>query len=145
MTTTTTSGTGSIIAESTQAEVLAVLRDLYAAWAAYDAVAFADLYLEDATVVMPGIRHENRDAIRTYMARAFDGPLKGSRAVDEPISVRVLHDETAVVLSRAGILMAGETEVPAARLRIATWVLVRRDDRWRIAAYSNAAANPTAG
>jgi uncharacterized protein (TIGR02246 family) len=143
--TTSTTGTNGSTTESARSEILAVLGDLYAAWADADAAAFAGLYLDDATVVMPGVLHQDRDAIRTHMARAFDGPLHGSRAFDEPVSIRVLNDRTAVVLSRAGILMAGETEVPAARQRIATWVLVRRDDRWWIAAYSNTPSHTTMG
>jgi len=122
-------------------DVLAVLKKLYAAWADQDADAFADLYLTDATVVMPGIVHTSREEIRAYMAQGFDGPLKGSRAADQPISVRMLGDDAAVVVSRAGILMAGESEVPAARERIATWVLAKRDGVWWIAAYCNVPAN----
>lgn len=145
MTTSTTSSNGSVGTELARTEVHAVLRSLYDAWADHDADAFADLYLEDATVVMPGVLHQGRDAIQAYMAMSFAGPLKGSRAVDEPVGVHFLHEATAVVISRGGILMAGESEVPAARQRIATWVLVRREDRWWIAAYANAPATPSAG
>lgn len=53
----------------------------------------------------------------------------------------MLGDDAAVVVSRAGILMAGESEVPAARERIATCVLAKRDGVWWIAAYCNVPAN----
>ncbi|GAA0386759.1 SgcJ/EcaC family oxidoreductase [Microbispora corallina] len=123
----------------TDAGVDELLRQVYAAWTDNDADAFAALYLPDATVVMPGVLHRGREAVRAYMAAAFAGPLKGSRGIDEPEDVRVIGD-TAVVVSRAGILMAGETALPADRERLATWVLVRRDGEWRIAAYANAPA-----
>jgi uncharacterized protein (TIGR02246 family) len=121
------------------AGVRATLEQAYAAWAANDADAFAALYLDDATVVMPGVFHRGRNAVRDHMAAGFAGPLKGSRGIDEPQDVRVLGD-TAIVVSRAGILMAGEQEVPRERTVLATWVLARRDGRWMIAAYTNTPA-----
>lgn len=117
-----------------------VLRRIYDAWAAGDADAFADCYTPDATVAMPGSYKGGREQVRTYMAAAFAGPLSGSTGVDEPMNVRILGD-TAVVVSEAGILMAGETELPADRRRLATWVLVREAaGDWRVAAYHNCPA-----
>ncbi|GGP99062.1 uncharacterized protein (TIGR02246 family) [Actinomadura coerulea] len=124
---------------SDETAVREVFERLYKAWGDGDADAFADFYVEDATVVMPGVFNRGREAVRGYMAAAFDGPLKGSRAVDEPQDVRVYGD-TAIVVSRAGIIMAGEQEFPPERERLATWVLSRRDGRWLVAAYANAPA-----
>lgn len=45
--------------------VLAVLEGIYSAWAKNDADSFAAWYVEDATVVMPGTYHKNRDEVRT--------------------------------------------------------------------------------
>jgi uncharacterized protein (TIGR02246 family) len=118
-----------------------VLRRLYAAWTANDADAFAALYREDATVVMPGVFHQGRAVVRDYMAGAFAGPLKGSRAVDEPEDIRILGGHTAIVVSRAGIIMAGEEGLPTDRERLATWVLSKRDGQWMVAAYANAPAH----
>jgi uncharacterized protein (TIGR02246 family) len=118
-----------------------VLRDVYTAWAENDADAFAELYVEDATVVMPGTYHKNRDEVQAYMAAAFAGPLKGSRAFDEPQDIRFLSDDVAVVTGEGGILMAGENEFPDERLVRATWVLSRRDRKWLVAAYHNCPAN----
>lgn len=122
-------------------EVRGVFEAIYAAWADNDADAFVAPYREDATVVMPGVYHRNRDEIRASMAAGFNGPLKGSHAVDEPLSIRVIGGNTAVVVSRAGILMAGETALPAGREVIATWVLVRQDGNWLVASYANALAH----
>jgi uncharacterized protein (TIGR02246 family) len=121
--------------------VLEVLRGVYTAWANNDADAFAELYVEDATVVMPGTYQENWDEVRAYMAAAFAGPLKGSRAFDEPQNVRFLGDDMAVVTGEGGILMAGESEFLDERLVRATWVLSRRDGKWLVAAYHNCPAN----
>lgn len=122
------------------AAVREVLDGVMAAWADNDASSFAAHYLEDATVLMPdGVFHREREAIRAYMAAAFDGRMKGSRSVDEPESVRVLGD-AAVVVGRSGFLLPGEAEVPADRMRRATWVLARRAGRWWVAAYHNCPA-----
>lgn len=114
---------------------------LYSAWADNDADAFASLYRDDATVVMPGVLHQNKSEIHNSMAAGFEGPLKGSRGTDEPQNIRIIGGDTAVVISRAGILMAGETELPTGREVHATWVLTRQDGSWLIAAYSNAPAH----
>lgn len=117
-----------------------LLQTLYAAWDANDADAFVAPYLDDATVAMPGTFHPDRESIRRYMAAGFAGPLKGSRGRDELRSIRFLGPDAAVAVSRAWIMMAGETELPLDREVTATWVLARRDGQWRIAAYANAPA-----
>jgi uncharacterized protein (TIGR02246 family) len=121
--------------------VLSVIRAVYDAWADGDADAFAKLYTEDATVVQPGVYKKNNDDIRTTMAAGFAGPLKESSVLDEPQSVRFLGPDTAVVITEGGILMVGQTELPAERRVRATWVLTRRNEQWYVAAYQNSPAN----
>ena len=121
--------------------VVGVIQAVYDAWADGDADTFAKLYTDDATVVQPGIYKRNNDDIRTTMAAGFAGPLKGSRVLDEPQSVRFLGPDTAVVITEGGILMAGQTELPADRAVRATWVLTRQDEQWSVAAYQNSPAN----
>ena len=74
------------------------------------------------------------------MAAAFAGPLRGSTVIAEAQDVRLVTADVAVVIGVAGVLMAGETDLPADRRRRATWVLVHVDDHWRIAAYHNCPA-----
>jgi uncharacterized protein (TIGR02246 family) len=122
--------------------VLDVIEATYAAWADNDADAFAALYREDATVVQPGgIYKKNKAEIRTSMALAFAGPLKGSTVTNESKSVRVVGEDAAIVISDAGILMPGETDVPAQRMVRATWVLTRQHGTWLIAAFHNCSLN----
>jgi uncharacterized protein (TIGR02246 family) len=118
-------------------DVLAVLTDAYSAWAANDAEAFAALYIEDATSVLPGAFRDDRDTIRDQMAAAFAGRLKGSTVVDKPQTVRFPKPGTAVVVSESCVVMAGETSVPDDRWVRATWVLTKQDGKWYIAAYHN--------
>jgi len=135
-----TSGTTISMSITDESAVRAVLRSLYTAWANNDADSFAAPYVEDATVVMPGVFRNGKEEVRAYMAADFAGPLKGSRAIDEPQSIRSFGDDAAVVVSEGGILMAGETEVPVGRRVRATWALVKRDGHWLIAAYHNCPA-----
>jgi uncharacterized protein (TIGR02246 family) len=121
--------------------VLSVIQAVYDAWADGDADAFAKLYTDNATVVQPGVYKKNNDDIRTTMAAGFAGPLKGSRVLNEPQSVRFLGSDTAVVITEGGVLMAGQTELPAERLVRATWVLTKRNKQWYVAAYQNSPAN----
>jgi uncharacterized protein (TIGR02246 family) len=121
--------------------VLDVLHRMNAAWVAADADAFAAEYVEDATVVLPGTFHQGRAAIRDFMADSFAGRLKGTHPLDEPKDVRVLGADTAIVVSRTGVAMAGEQDVPADRERIGTWVLTRQNGRWLVAAFANAPAH----
>jgi uncharacterized protein (TIGR02246 family) len=118
-----------------------VLDRAYTAWAAGDADAFAALYTDDATVVMRGVFHRGRSAVRDSMAAAFAGRLKGSRGVDTPQDIRVVSGHTAIVVSRAGIVLAGERDLPAEREVLATWVLARQDGRWLVTAYTNTPAH----
>lgn len=124
--------------------VLNVIQSVYDAWAANDADAFAALYTEEATVVQPGVHKKNKGDIRTTMAAGFAGPLKGSRVLDEPQSVRFLGSDAAVVITEGGVLMPGQNELPSERLVRATWVLTKVAEQWYVAAYQNGPANPAA-
>jgi uncharacterized protein (TIGR02246 family) len=133
-----TTDTGTPVTVDDASAVRDVLNGIVEAWADNDADAFARFYAEDTSVVLPGgVYHRNRDELRSYMAAAFTGPFKGSRSMDEQESVRILGDDAAVVVSLSGVMMPGETEVPAERLRRATWVLAKRGGTWSVESYHN--------
>jgi uncharacterized protein (TIGR02246 family) len=123
------------------ASVLSVIQAVYDAWAVGDSEVFTKLYTDDATVVQPGVYKKNNDDIRSTMAAGFAGPLKGSRVLDEPQSVRFLGSDTAVVITEGGVLMAGQSELPAERLVRATWVFTKKNEQWYVVAYQNSPAN----
>jgi uncharacterized protein (TIGR02246 family) len=123
-----------------QDAIHAVLVLSYQAWAAGDADGMVADYTTDATAIMTGSLRDSRDAIRESMALAFEGPLKGTSTYNRQLSVRFVGRDAAIVVSEAGILFAGETEVPEARKANATWVFEKRDDKWLIAAYHNSPA-----
>jgi uncharacterized protein (TIGR02246 family) len=125
------------------AAIKQILTDQYKAWAAGDADAFVADYAEDATVIMPGAYRRNRDEIRENIAASFATFLKNSTVTDEVQDIRFLGADYAIAVSKAGILFAGETEVPADRFVNATWVLQKRNGRWLVAAYHNSPVNAT--
>jgi uncharacterized protein (TIGR02246 family) len=135
------SKTSTTASDADQQAVSDVLKRLYEAWEANDAEAFVADYLDDASVVQPGIYKKDRDEIRTTMAAGFAGPLQGSQVINDPQDIRFLTDETAIVVSEDGILFAGQDVVPSETLVRATWVLAKRDGSWYVAAYHNSPAS----
>ncbi|HEY1832361.1 MAG TPA: SgcJ/EcaC family oxidoreductase [Acidimicrobiales bacterium] len=135
-----TNKTAATTSSADQQAVLDVLKRGYVAWEANDAEAFVAGYLDDASVVQPGIYKKDREEILTTMAAGFAGPLQGSRAFDHPRDIRFLTDETAIVVSEGGIIFPGQDVVPTEALVRATWVLVNRDGNWYVAAYHNSPA-----
>jgi uncharacterized protein (TIGR02246 family) len=126
--------------ETNRQAILEVLRGVYDAWQANDAEAFVYHYLDDASVVQPGVYKRDRNEIQTTMGAAFAGPLKGSHAEEHPVDIRFLNDRVAIVIGEGGIVFPGQEAVlPEASVR-ATWVLAKRDENWYVAAYHNSPA-----
>ncbi|MFG1810920.1 SgcJ/EcaC family oxidoreductase [Streptomyces sp. NPDC049040] len=125
--------------------ILQVLGGVYAAWDAHDADAFVADYTEDASAILPGSYRASREEVRQSMRTGFDSYLKGSTTRNKVLALRFLNDDAAVVVSESTVLFPGDTEAPADRQGLATWVLTRQDGRWLLAAYQNSpAAAPTA-
>ena len=133
--------TKTIGSRADQQAVLGVLKGVYEAWEANDAEAFVADYLDDASVVQPGVYKKNRQADPEHHGRWVRGPLKGSHVIDQPQDVRFLNEETAIVISEGGIVFPGQNAVPSEGMVRATWVLAKRDGRWCVAAYHYSAAN----
>jgi uncharacterized protein (TIGR02246 family) len=120
-----------------QAAIEAVLVDSYKAWEAGDADGMVANYTADATAIQTGSLRGSRDEIRNSMALAFEGPLKGTSTDNRQLGIRFVGRDGAIVISEAGILFPGQTEVPATAKVNCTWVLEKRDGQWLIAAYHN--------
>lgn len=123
--------------DSDQTAVAAVPGQIVAAWAKQDAGAFARTFTPDGTMILPGVYQKGQDQIRAYMTAAFTGQLKDTRVTGQPIDLRFLTPDSALVITKGGVLAPGETEVSADRAIRATWVIVRHDGDWRLAAYQN--------
>jgi uncharacterized protein (TIGR02246 family) len=123
-----------------RAAIAAVPQRIVAAWAAHDAAAFADVFTEDGTMILPGLYRKGREQIRAFMAGAFAGDYQGTQVTGQPVDVQVLNDSTATIVTEGGVLRPGETEVAAERAIRATWVVTKRDQGWQLAAYQNSPA-----
>jgi uncharacterized protein (TIGR02246 family) len=131
-----------LIATEDASAVRAVLNEIYAAWADNDPDAFVARYAADATAVHTGVYMPNRDAIRATIAAMFAGELKGSKGVHEVQSIRFVGTDTAIVLSKGAIVLAGQDEAASESRTIDGWVLCRHDGAWRVEAFHNCAQSP---
>jgi uncharacterized protein (TIGR02246 family) len=133
---------------SDQAAIAALTQRMVTGWAYGEAETLADLFVEDGTLILPGVFCNSRDEIRDYFTKAFDGKYKNTQVTGKPISIRVLGPDVAILLSQGGVLETGETEVSEAGAIRASWLVVRQDGQWRLAAYQNSPrfdANATGG
>lgn len=110
------------------------------AWRDHDASAFADVFAEDASMVLPGILQQGRDNIQQFMSSAFAGPYKGTQVVGRPFALRELGPDAAIVLTQGGVLGPGQKELTEDQKVIASWVVERTTDGWQLAAYQNSPA-----
>ncbi|MEO3772708.1 SgcJ/EcaC family oxidoreductase [Micromonospora sp. B9E7] len=120
-----------------QAEIAAVPARMVAAWAAHDADAFADLFTEDGTLILPGVYKKSRDEIREFMASQYAGPYQGTRVTGTPIGLKPLAAGAVALLTTGGVIAPGETELADRDAIRASWILVKRDGRWQLAVYQN--------
>jgi uncharacterized protein (TIGR02246 family) len=120
-----------------QAEIAAVPGRMVAAWAAHDADAFADLFTEDGTLILPGVYKKGRAEIREFMSAGYAGPYRGTRVTGTPIDLKPLAEGAVALLTAGGVIASGETELADRDAVRASWILVRRDGRWQLAVYQN--------
>lgn len=120
-----------------EAEIAGLPQRVVAAWANNDADAFAEVFTEDGSLILPGIYKTGREQIRSFMADGFAGPYQGTRVTGQPLELRRLGESAAVLITEGGVLAPGETVVADERAIRATWVAEHRDGRWQLAAYQN--------
>lgn len=120
-----------------QAAVAALPARMIETWAAHDADAFAELFTEDGTLILPGVYKKGRVEIRSFMATAFAGPYKGSRVTGQPVDIKPLGPDAVALITQGGVISAGETELADKAAIRASWILTKRDGSWQLAVYQN--------
>jgi uncharacterized protein (TIGR02246 family) len=142
MTTSTATTVGAANPEEDMAAVAAVPGRIVAAWANQDGDAFARVFTADGSMILPGLYLKGREDIRSYMTDAFAGHYQGTRVTGQPLDLRFLGRDAAVVTTQGGVLAAGQTEVSGGSAIRASWVVVRADGEWLLAAYQNSPRDP---
>lgn len=144
MTTSTSSPGTASSADLDQAAIAAVPARMVAAWAAHDADAFAELFLPDGTLILPGVYKKGRDEIREFMAAGYAGPYQGTRVTGSPLDIKPLGRDAVALLTVGGVLAPGESELSTQEAIRASWILVRSDGKWLLAVYQNCPRDPAA-
>ncbi|MFE7742164.1 SgcJ/EcaC family oxidoreductase [Nocardia sp. NPDC057455] len=115
--------------------ILALLADMTDAWGRADADAYGAVFTEDATYTSYlGTHYRGRADIVASHRALFAGVLKGTRLADEVLDIRHCGPDVAVVTSRGDTYKGSPKPAPA---KVQTYTVVRRDGRWRIAAFQN--------
>ncbi|KUL41550.1 SgcJ/EcaC family oxidoreductase [Actinoplanes awajinensis] len=125
-----------------QAEIAAIPARMVRAWAAHDADAFADLFAEDGTLILPGVYRTGRAEIRDFMAAAYQGVYRGTTVTGQPIALKPLGPGAVALITVGGVLAPGQDQLDASNAIRASWTLVKRDDRWVLAVYQNCPRDP---
>ena len=119
-------------------EALGVPLRLVAAWSHNDAAGIASVFTKDGILILPGdVYKKGQEEILSFMAAAFAGPFKGTGVTGNPVDVRFVSDDVALLRTHGGILAPGETEIAPELAVRSTWVVVKKDGQWRLAAYQN--------
>ncbi|MGW3359727.1 SgcJ/EcaC family oxidoreductase [Streptomyces bungoensis] len=125
------------VTDEDKAAIAALPQRVVEAWAAHDADAFANVFTPDGTMIIPGHFQKGRDAIRAFLTQAFQGAFKGTRVTGTPVDLRFANAESGILITQGGILAPGETEPSAERAVHASWVVIKREGQWYLAAYQN--------
>jgi len=113
-----------------------------AAWAAHSGEAFTSIFTDDATIVLPGgVYLAGKEQIREYMSEQFLGKYKDTQVTGRPLGLRLIDENTGVLITQGGVLIPGAEEVTPEELIQGTWVCVRSGDQWLVSAYQNSRVN----
>ncbi len=116
------------------------------AWNRGDAAGYASLFTDDADfVAWNGSHGRGRQAIEDGHRRLFDGPLAGFRMVlvdddaesASPESLRFVRPDVAIMVIPGAVTLARQSPTGPDHESVQTFVLIKNDNRWRVAAFHN--------
>ena len=129
------------ISSADGAAVRALYQQMMDGWNEGSGDAFAAPFEENGDqVAFDGTHFRGRQEIASFHQKIFDMFLNGSRLVGKVTDVRLLAPDVAVMHAVGGTVMAGQTDVEPERNSVQTLVAVKRDGRWRLAAFQNTRA-----
>ena len=112
--------------------------ELMDGWNRGSGEAFAAVFTEDGDLVaFDGTHFEGRAEIAPFHQVLFDKWLNGTRLVGRVKDVRFLSPDVALMHAVGSTIMRGKTVPSPERVSIQTFVAVRRDGQWRLAAFQN--------
>jgi uncharacterized protein (TIGR02246 family) len=110
-------------------------------WNAGSGAGFASVFAEDGEqVAFDGTRYQGRAEIAAAHQQLFDTWVKGSRLVGRVLNLRLLTPDVAQMNTIGGTVLAGQSDIAPDRNSVQTFIAVRRDDEWRVAAFHNTRA-----
>jgi len=132
--------TSTEVSMAQQAAVAALAQEMIASWAYGDADGIANLFVDDGTLVLPGIYRSGKEDIRLYFKDAFENEYKNTQVTGKPLSLRFFGQDVALLLSQGGVLAENESEISEGQAIRASWFAVKVDGKWKLAAYHNCQA-----
>jgi uncharacterized protein (TIGR02246 family) len=108
-----------------------------AAWEANDAEAFANMFVDNGSMLVGDTQLTSREQIRSYAAEALGGDYQSTKWTEKPREVRLLSDAAALCVTDGGIIRAGADTLDPNHASRATWIVVRQDGDWRIFSYQS--------
>ncbi|MGH3864296.1 SgcJ/EcaC family oxidoreductase [Actinokineospora sp.] len=133
------------LTDADKVAIASLTQKVIASWAYADAEAFASVFTDDGTMVLPGLYKKGREEIQKYMTVAFADVYKGTQVTGKPIDMRPLGRDAAILLSAGGVLDPGESEVADKAAIRAAWIVVKQDGQWKLAAYQNSPRDAVEG
>jgi uncharacterized protein (TIGR02246 family) len=126
-----------------EAAIQQLFQRMMDAWAAGDAVAYGEIFTEDADyVAFDGVNQKGRTAIIDGHKPLFERFVKGSRLTGGLVSLRQLAPGMVLVHGVGSILDAGRTTPKPERLSSQTLLAVKQGDAWRFTAFHNTRVRP---
>jgi len=124
---------------------IAALHELFGrmldAWNRADAGAYGDSFTEDADyVIYTGTHYRGREKIADVHDALWKRFLKGSRLHGLIVDIRFPTPDTAILITRGGVLRRRRSRPRANKVQ--TLVAVRQQGTWRFTAFQNTSRKP---
>jgi uncharacterized protein (TIGR02246 family) len=104
-------------------------------WDANDADGIAEVFVDNGSLLAGDTQLVSRDEIRDYLKQAFTTYFAGTSLLIDPVEVKLLTPETAMVITNGGVVAAGESELESDQVVRGVWIAVKRDSVWHLVSY----------